>query len=325
MTGKAESSNPARLGLPAFGMGCAPIGDLYTRLTDEQASATLRASLDAGIRFFDTAPRYGAGLSERRLGMALREVRRSDVVVATKAGWLIDGTGAARPDFSAAGIRRSIEASLTRLGLDRVDLVHVHDPDNYLHEAVTDAIPALIKLRAEGIINGVGVGMNDSTLLARLVRDTGIDVALIAGRYTLLEQPALTDLLPACAEAGVAVIAAGVFNSGLLADPRPGAPYNYRPVPDDVLARAQRLRAVCAAYGVSLKAAALQFPVAHPAVTSVVIGAATPQEITENARLYQTDISAELWPALAAEGLLDPNAPRPSSSPAWRPGPAVLP
>jgi D-threo-aldose 1-dehydrogenase len=312
VTSAAPAPDPAgRLWLPSFGLGCAPIGDLYERVTDEQAVATVHRALELGIRLFDTAPRYGAGLAERRLGLALRGVDRAGLMIATKVGWLLDDDGTARADFSADGVARSLEASLRRLGLDAVDLVHVHDPDDHMREALTEAIPALCKLRDEGVIRAIGAGMNSSTALAQLVAGTGIDAVLIAGRYTLLEQPALADLLPACADNSVDVIAAGVFNSGLLADPRPAAPYNYAPAPEQTLARTLRLQEICLRHGVPLKAAALRFPLGHPAVRSVVVGAVTPDEVAENARLRETDIPSALWEDLVAAELLVPEAPKP--------------
>jgi D-threo-aldose 1-dehydrogenase len=187
----------------------------------------------------------------------------------------------------------------------------VHDPDEHETEALAGAFRALHRLRDEGVIAAVGAGMNQSAMLSRFVALGLVDCVLLAGRYSLLDQSALADLLPAAAGAGVAVIAAGVFNSGLLADPRPGAPYNYGPAPADLVARARRLDAVCAHHCVALRAAALQFPLHHPAVTTVLSGARSADEIAENARLFAEEIPAELWAALRREGLLDPAAPTP--------------
>ncbi|MFI6603499.1 aldo/keto reductase [Nonomuraea sp. NPDC050536] len=311
MTSLGPPQRPNTLDLPAFGLGCAPIGDLYERLTDAHALATVHRALDLGIRLFDVAPRYGAGLAEHRLGRALRDADRTEIVISTKVGWLLDDDGAARPDFSAKGVAASLAASLDRLGVDAVDLVHIHDPDDHLGPALDEALPELLALRAAGVIRAIGVGMNDSGLLSRFVPDTGIDYVLIAGRYTLLEQPALRDLLPLCLDHGVGVIVGGIYNSGLLADPRPGAKYNYASAPEVVLERAVALREHCAAHGVPLKAAAVQLPPAHPAVHSVVIGAASPEEAAENAAMARTPIPPELWQDLRESGLLDPRAPTP--------------
>jgi D-threo-aldose 1-dehydrogenase len=245
-------------------------------------------------------------------------------VVATKVGWtLVPGEDpqtifaaapALRPvhDYSAGAVRRGVEASLERLGLERIDVLHVHDPDEHEAEAIAGAFPVLHGLRAEGVIGAVGAGMNQSAMLARFVERDLVDCVLLAGRYSILDQSGLADLLPLAAARGVAVIAGGVFNSGLLADPRPGAPFNYAPAAPATVARAQRLQAVCARFAVPLRAAALQFPSFHPAVATVLTGARSPAEVDENARLFALDIPPELWRALLREGLVDPRAPVPT-------------
>lgn len=230
-----------------LGFGGAGIGNLYTEMTDERAYETVEAAWQQGIRYFDTAPHYGLGLSERRLGSALREHPRSTYTISTKVGRRLepaDGQGDdlanafAVPatwrrvwDFTADGIRRTLEASLERLGLDRIDVVYLHDPDDHAEVAFREGYPALEKLRSEGLVGAIGAGMNQTAMLTRFVRDTDVDVVLCAGRYTLLEQPALADLLPAAAERGASVVIGGAFNSGLLADPRPDATYNYAQAP----------------------------------------------------------------------------------------------
>ena len=310
-----------------LGFGAAPIGNLYAPVCDAEAAATVDAAWQCGVRFFDTAPLYGHGLSERRLGAALRARPRDEIVVATKVGRLLvpdpsppDHGFAATPpfrpefDFSAAATCRSLDASLERLGLDRVDVLHVHDPDDHAEAALRGAFPALRRLRAEGVVRAIGAGMNQSPLLARFVREADLDCVLVAGRYTLLEQPALRDLLPLCAERGVAVIAAGVFNSGLLADPRPGATYDYTPASAALVERAQRLGAVCERHGIPLKAAALRFPLAHPAVACVLTGARTAAEMAENARLFALPIPVALWDDLRAAGLLGDGVPTPAET-----------
>jgi D-threo-aldose 1-dehydrogenase len=302
------STAAARRPFPLFGLGCAPIGDLYGPVDPATAVATVHTGISLGATLLDTAPKYGDGLSERRVGQALATADRGAVQISTKVGWLIGEGAGPRPAFGRGDVLRSLESSMQRLGVDRFDVVHVHDPDDHLDEAVRHTVPALIRLRDEGVIGAVGAGMNGSAPLAELVRRADLDVVLVAGRYTLLEQPALGDLLPLCAERGVGVLAAGVFNSGLLADPRPGAPYNYRPVPEAVLERALALRDACARYGVPLRAAALQFPLGHPAVVSVLVGAATPREIADNLELARHPIPAAMWADLQQSGLLDPRA-----------------
>jgi D-threo-aldose 1-dehydrogenase len=294
--------------------GGAAIGNLFTPVDDEAARAAVDAAWAGGIRTFDTAPHYGLGLSERRLGKALAHKPRSEYVISTKVGRLLepiaapqgtDREGFAVPahsrrifDFSADGVRRSIEASLARLGLDRVDIALIHDPDDHGEQALREAYPALEKLRAERCLRAIGVGMNQAPMLTRFVTDTDIDVVLVAGRYTLLDQSAALALLPAALDRGVSVIAGGVFNSGLLAAPAAGATYDYRAAPDRLIAEARELAAVCDRFGVPLRAAAARFPLRHPAVASVLIGARSAAEITDAIRLRGTDIPAALWTAL---------------------------
>jgi D-threo-aldose 1-dehydrogenase len=309
-----------------LGLGCAPIGNLYEPVTDDAAQATVHAAYEAGVRLFDTAPLYGHGLSERRLGRALASLPRDSLTVSTKVGRLLvpddpaeaDGTifvevPAVHPvfDFSADGVHRSLEASLERLGLDRVDIVHVHDPDDHADEALAGAFPTLRRWRDEGIVGAIGAGMNQAPMLARFVREAGVDCVLIAGRYTLLDQSAIDDLLPLCEQQGVSVIAAGVFNSGLLANPSPGAPYDYAPAPTEVLDRARQLGAVCARHNVPLTAAALQFAAAHPAVTHVLTGVRSVRELRSNIADFERPLPPELWADLRAEGLLDDRTPTP--------------
>jgi D-threo-aldose 1-dehydrogenase len=297
-------------------LGGAAIGNLFTEVDEGAAMATVDAAWAGGIRTFDTAPHYGLGLSERRLGDALRHRPRDEYVISTKVGRLLvpaappfgpDTEGYAVPadqvrvfDFSADGVRRSLEASLGRLGLDRVDIALIHDPDDHGDQALREAYPALEKLRAEGVLGAIGLGMNQAAMLTRFVTDTDVDVVLIAGRCTLLDQSAVEKLIPAAAERGVAVTAGGVFNSGLLAAPTAGAPFDYRAAPATLVARAQRLAAVCEEFGVPLRAAAARFPFRLPAVASVLIGARSAAEISDAITLWNTDLPAALWPALAA-------------------------
>jgi D-threo-aldose 1-dehydrogenase len=296
--------------------GGAAIGNLFTEVTDDEARAAIDAAWDGGIRTFDTAPHYGLGLSERRLGDALRHRPRAEYVISTKVGRLLEPAGVAgtpgrdtegfavparyvrRFDFSADGVRRSLEGSLRRLGLDRVDIALIHDPDDHGEQALREAYPALEKLRSEGTVKAIGVGMNEVALLTRFVTSTDIDVVLVAGRYTLLDRSAADALLPAAVLRGVSVIAGGAFNSGLLAAPRPGATYDYNAASGELVARAIRLEQICARFGVPLRAAAARFPLTHPAVASVLIGARSAAEVTDAIRLRALDIPAALWDAI---------------------------
>ncbi|MFJ8044139.1 aldo/keto reductase [Kitasatospora sp. NPDC096147] len=309
--------------------GAAGIGNLFTAITDRDAAETLAAAWAGGIRSYDTAPHYGLGLSERRLGEALRQHPRAEYTVSTKVGRLLEPVadpvgddlsagGFAVPathrrvwDFSADGVRRSLEASLTRLGLDRVDIVYLHDPDDHAEQALTEAYPALERLRAEGVVGAIGVGMNQSALPARFVRETDLDVVLLAGRYTLLDRTGLADLLPEAERRGVSIVAGGVFNSGLLANPRPGASYDYQAAPEEVLRRALRLQEVCARHGVPLRAAAARFPLGHPAVASVLLGLRTADQTRDALAQYGRHLPAALWAELRAEGLLPFDVPTP--------------
>jgi D-threo-aldose 1-dehydrogenase len=308
----------SRVTVTELSLGGAALGNLYSEVGDAAARSAIDAAWDLGIRAFDTAPHYGLGLSERRLGEALRDRPREQYVICTKAGRLLrpaapphgrDTEGFAVPagyvrefDFSGDGIRRSLEASLRRLGLDRVDIVLLHDPDDHYDQALGQAYPALERLRAEGTVGAIGVGMNQAEMLTRFVRQTDVDVVLVAGRYTLLDQSAAEALLPAAVERGVAVLAGGVFNSGLLAAPAPGARFDYREAPAELITRAARLQAVCERFGVPLRAAAARFPLRHPAVASVLIGARSAAEVRDAIELRGLDIPEALWDAVAGEG-----------------------
>jgi D-threo-aldose 1-dehydrogenase len=315
--------------LSELSLGCAPLGNLYSEVSDRDAQATVNRAWELGVRYFDTAPHYGLGLSERRVGAALRGRPRDEYVLSTKVGRLLDplptveGTdddGYAVPathrrvfDFSRAGIRRSLAESLERLGADRVDVVYLHDPDRHVEDVLDTGFAALAELRDEGTVAAIGAGMNDATVLARLVRETEMDVVMLAGRYTLLEQRGLDDVLPLCEERGVGVVAAGVFNSGLLAErrPRDDAKYNYRTAPRAVLERAHAIAAICERHGTTLPAAAIAFPLAHPAVVSVCVGARSAEQIERNASLHAQAIPPGLWSELKAEGLVRGDAPVP--------------
>ncbi|MFC9947572.1 aldo/keto reductase [Streptomyces pratensis] len=304
--------------------GAAAIGNLFTEVDPGQAAAAVDAAWDEGIRYFDTAPHYGLGLSERRLGEALRARPRDAYAVSTKAGRLLDpltpaeasahrglSDGFAVPhthrrrwDFSADGIRRSLEDSLGRLGLDRVDIVYLHDPDDHGEAAFRQGYPALEKLRAEGMVGAIGAGMNQTAMLTRFLSETDVDAVLCAGRFTLLDHSALDTLLPEAAARGRSVVVGGVFNSGLLADPRPGATYDYAAAPAPLLDRAVRMRAVAEGHGVPLRAAALRYPLGHPAVAGVLVGTRSPEEVRDAAAQLRTPVPDALWDDLRTEGLL---------------------
>jgi D-threo-aldose 1-dehydrogenase len=318
-------------------LGCAALGNLYHPVTGDAAHATVDAAWDAGIRTFDTAPHYGLGLSERRLGAALRGRPRDTYTVSTKVGRLlvpnqdddhgddlangfaVSATHRRVWDFSADGVLRSLEASLERLGLDRIDIALLHDPDDHAEQALREACPALERLRAEGVVGAIGVGMNQSALPARFLRETDIDVVLLAGRYTLLEQDGLAELLPEAAARGRSVVIGGVFNSGLLTAPRPGATYDYAPAPQPVLDRALRLLEVTERHGIPLRAAALRFPFGHPAVASVLTGARSPEEVRDTVEQLRRPIPDALWEELRAEGLLAEDTPVPVAVPSKEP------
>jgi D-threo-aldose 1-dehydrogenase len=300
--------------------GGAPIGGLFAAVDDGAAQATLEAAWEAGIRAFDTAPHYGVGESERRIGRFLAGRPRGDYVLSTKVGRLLrpaagdyaDGAEGyfGTPqltrvrDYSRDGVLASREASLGRLGVDRVDIVLIHDPDEHGPEALDGAYPALAKLRAEGVIGAVGVGMNQVEMLEWFLPRADLDCVLVAGRYTLLDTRAAISLFPECQRRGVAVLAAGVFNSGVLADPGPAATYDYLPAPPDVMDRARRIGAACARRGLPIGAAALQFTLRHPAVAAAVVGARSPAEIAADAGYLARDVPDALFDELAAEGLI---------------------
>ena len=311
--------------LGRLGYGAANLGNLYRAMTDEDAWAVLEAAWESGIRYFDTAPHYGLGLSERRLGSFLATKPRAAYAVSTKVGRLLrpspetadqldDANQFAVPaslrrvwDFSADGIRASHEESLERLGLSAVDVLYLHDPEEHdLAADLATGLPALTALRDEGLVTAIGIGSKSTEALFAAVRSGALDLTMVAGRYTLLEQPALDELIPACRASGVGVVAAAVFNSGLLATPRPqgGARYEYGVVPAELLERARRIEDVCTRYGVELPQAALQFPLREPAVRCVVVGGATPAHVRQNAQRMRAEVPEALWDELAAEGLV---------------------
>ncbi|MFG1827972.1 aldo/keto reductase [Microbispora bryophytorum] len=300
--------------LGRYGLGTAPLGGLFAPVSEDEAEQVLAAAWQAGIRYFDTAPHYGSGLAEERLGRFLRALPRdaaAEAVVSTKVGRLLvpgqgeeEGfpgrTGFVRVrDYSREGVLRSLDDSLTRTGLDHFDLVFIHDPDDHWEQAAGQAFPALAELRDQGVIGAVGAGMNQAEMLTRFVRETDLDAVLVAGRYTLLDRSAAEQLLPECERRGVAVVAGGVFNSGILAG---GVTYDYDAAPPEVLERVRELGRACAAHGVPLPAAALRFPHRHPAVANVLIGARSAEEIREDLALAAADIPDALWKDLDHAG-----------------------
>lgn len=313
------------LELPALGYGAANVGNLHRALTDEEAHAVLEAAWDAGIRYFDTAPHYGLGWSERRLGAFLRTKPRDEFVLSTKAGRLLvphpGGEGeldlendfhvpaAVRRewDFSPSGIRRSVEESLERMGLDRIDLVYLHDPDRHdLERDLASGTEGLEVLKSEGILRASGIGSMSSDALALAAASGGLDVLMVAGRLTLLEQPALADVVPACERTGTGIVTASIFNSGLLAsdDPTANPRYEYGTAPQEVLDRATRIAGICRAHGVPLPAAALQYTRRIGPVRSVVAGSSRPAQIRQNAAWMTLSVPEDLWAELAHEGLI---------------------
>ena len=327
-----------------IGFGAAPLGDLYARLDEAAAVSTVRAAIAAGITLVDTSPHYGNGLSELRCGAGLRGVPRDRYVLSTKVGRFMDpsraggtavGVGVAAPgfaggvphkaivDYSYDATMRAFEQSLLRLGLDRIDILLIHDVDIWTHgadaiearfkEAMQGAYPALDELRKAGVIKAVGIGVNEVPMCERFAQAGDFDVMLLARRYSLLEQPALDGFLPLAASKGIGLMLGGVFNSGILATGAvEGARYNYRPAPPDILARVAHIERVCRAHGVKLADAALRFPLGHEAVASVLLGAVAPDEVERNVAALARPIPAALWSNLKTEGLLRPDAPVPN-------------
>lgn len=301
-----------------FSVGTAALGGLYSSVDDSDADELISAALTAGISYFDTAPQYGHGTSEVRLGRALAGIDRNSFILSTKVGRLIidnpngdTGIFADAPPsdavfaFDRDSILRSIDDSLVRLGLDRIDVVYIHDPDDHADQAITESYPVLHELRDQGVISAIGIGMNQSSIPTRFVAETEIDVVLLAGRYTLLDQSGLAELIPAARHNDVSIVIGGVFNSGILADPDNAPHFNYQAAPDSLVARTQAIRVICERHETSLIAAALAFPLREPAVVTVLLGARSKAELDQ---LLEVDVDAmptELWDELADEGFID--------------------
>lgn len=314
------------LRLTEIGFGAASLGNLYRETTDDDASDAVAQAWESGIRYFDTAPHYGLGLSERRLGRALAAYPRHEYVVSTKVGRLLepsphptardtegfDVPGDVRRvwDFSRDGVRRSLDDSLRRLGMDHVDIVYAHDPDQFREGAARQGLDALAELRSQGVVQAIGVGTNAVGELTDLLRDGLIDVAMLAGRYTLLEQGGLRSVLQPALEAQASVVAVGVFNTGLLSTawPATNAKYDYDDAPPDLVTRARQLAIICERHATTLPQAAIAFPLLHPAVSSVAIGMRNAEQVESNIARYKEGVPNELWADLIDSRLIDPAA-----------------
>ena len=297
------------LQIPEFGIGTSPFGGLFASVSESAVADVISTSMEMGLNYFDTAPHYGMGSAEVRLGRNINHLPRSSFVVSTKVGRLIvpsekaddpgweNSTAAVERifDFSAAGIERSLLESLERLKMESVEMVFIHDPDGAADQAISEAYPVLERLRAEGIVKTIGIGITSNEIPTRFINETDIDVVLIALKYTLLDQSAGAELLPTALRKGVSVIAGGVFNSGILTNPKAGATFNYEPASPEVLARAQKIEKFFLDRGVSLAQAALQFPMQHPAISAILVGCRSADEVTTNVALYNKEIDLQIW------------------------------
>jgi D-threo-aldose 1-dehydrogenase len=335
-----------------LGIGTNPLGGLHQEIPEAVARATIEMAWRTGVRYYDVAPVYGYGFSERIVGEVLRTQPRDEYLLTTKVGRLLlddgpadredtmvlwegvqlyKGTAAVKPyfDFSYDGVMRSLDASRERMGIDRFDALHIHDPDWFPDEALDGALKALMELKASGEIGAVGVGVNGWEILVDFARRADFDAFLLAGRYTLLDQSGLAELLPLCVEKGISIIAGGVYNSGILSHPDPGSiggvssgadaietwkdnvTYNYVPAEQEIIDRAAALKSVCDRHGVPLMAAAIQFPMHHPAVATVLTGPRSPEHVVVNNEMLRYPIPDQLWAELKAEGLIPAEAPTP--------------
>lgn len=335
--GQKRRFGRADLEVTPFAFGTAPIGNIFREIEEETSAAMIDRAWDAGVRYFDTAPMYGHGLAELRTGHALRWRSRDELIVSTKVGrllrparretidfapWINAAPFTMHFDYGYDGTMRSIEDSLQRLALERIDIVFIHDIDVFTRgaeqpkvfaQAMDGAWRALEQLRSEGVVKAIGVGVNEWEVCLAALKTRDFDCFLLAGRYTLLEQDALDEFLPLCEERGAAVVVGGGFNSGILATgAKPGAKYNYAPAPANIMDKVARIEAVCAAHGVPLPAAALQFVVAHPAIPSFCAGTRTVEQLDQNLAWFSHPISPEFWADLKAKGLLREDAPVPA-------------
>jgi D-threo-aldose 1-dehydrogenase len=310
-----------------LGMGGAPLGGLYKDLPDEVAEAAVERALALGIRFFDTAPLYGHGKSEIRMGRVLARENRDSFVLSTKVGRLFTPADSGKVespwfenpspltphfDFSYDGVMRSYEESRKRLKLGRIDILYIHDPDDHFEQALEGAYRALDELRRSGAVRAIGAGMNQAEMLARFAREADFDCFLLAGRYTLIDHTGLKELLPLCVKKEISIVLGGPYNSGILATGAvPGAKFNYQDAPPALLEKVSRLEQICGRYKTPLKAAALQFPLAHPAVAAIIPGARSAAEVDENFELVQFPIPRDFWVELREQKLLPDGAPVP--------------
>jgi len=307
----------AGLTVSALGVGCAPLGGLFSSVPDENVERLIARAMELGVNYFDTAPFYGHGSSERRVGHQLRQLPRGSFRISSKVGRVLEPGISTEPneyvdldpyipvfDFSAQGIRRSFESSLERLGIDSIDILYIHDPDDHLDQAINEAYPELDKMRSEGLVASIGIGTNLAEIGTRFVRETDIDVALVAGRFTVLDQIGLEEFLPEALRRDVSVVGAGVFNSGVLTNPVEGATYNYAPAPQEILQRAQAIHEAIRRFGVPAEAVGLQFPFRHPATKAVISGMRTVEELETNVAAFDVDIPDELWSELERRGLI---------------------
>ncbi len=305
------------LDVTRLSLGTAPLGGLFTSVKEDDSDALITAALDAGINYFDTAPLYGHGRAEKRLGRILKSAGKP-FVISTKVGrvlnktqqadigWFADADPELEPvfDYSGDGVKRSINESLERLGLDHIDIVLIHDADDHVEQAINEAFPVLAELRSQGVIKAIGIGMNLCAQSIQIMRETDLNVALIAGRYTLLDQEAQDELFPLAMKMNVSITIAGVYNSGVLANPNPGSFFNYLPASDEIIGRARKIGAFLKERSVSLTAAALQFPLRHPAVTTVLTGSRNKTELLSNIVDFDSQIPESIWEELEAAGLI---------------------
>jgi D-threo-aldose 1-dehydrogenase len=326
----------SELDVSVLGFGGVPIGDFWAKMSDETAIATVQRAAETGLSLFDTSPLYGHGLSEHRIGQVLRQRDRSTFVLSTKVGRILEPMDEAKInrgwfagglnfephyDYSYDGVMRSLEHSLHRLGMNRVDVLLIHDIDVWTHGAdygmrlqqvMEGCYPALEKLRGVGIVRAIGIGVNEIAPSLHFARETDIDCILLAGRYTLLEHAALDELLPLCSQKNIGIMLGGPYNSGILATGAvPGAAYNYKPAPPAIMKRVARIEAICKRHGESIAAVALQFPLGHACVSSMIPGAAKPEEVDRNITLMQRKIPKALWAELKYESLMPETAPVP--------------
>ncbi|MFZ9441471.1 MAG: aldo/keto reductase [Candidatus Nanopelagicaceae bacterium] len=307
------------LEITRLGLGTAPLGGMFTSVAEQDSDDLIATAFELGINYFDTAPLYGYGRSEVRLGRALRAAKQN-FVLSTKVGRVLnptsnsdreffkdaDPTKESVYDWSADGVKRSINESLERLGLDHIDMVLLHDCEDFLEQTINEAYPVLDSYRSQGIIKAVGMGLNLCAPSVKVMKETDLDCALIAGRYTLLDQEAQEELFPLALKKNVSMIIGGVYNSGVLANPVKGASYNYAPVSEDLLDRALAIKAFLAERGISLTAAAIQFPLRHPAVTTVLTGSRSAAELRANVADFDADIPDSVWSELESSGLIKP-------------------